>query len=214
MKDRRVMQLLAALAVVLLVISVSGLSGAQAQTAAVSPSQAPAVKAPAPVTAPAFPNAAPGDAVMSVVGSLLKPTSSNVAFAVSMEGGLYCAGNVVVLFNTPVNLPQGTLVKSLRMYFYDVDPLHYCEGFFYWSNLNGSSGGYGVAYSPVGALGVGHADSDAINHTIDNTQYSYGLAWRASESDSAYGLDLQLRSLQLNYTPPPSANKTVVIPLN
>lgn len=87
MKDQRVAGFLMVLVLVLSLIGVSGLSGAQAQTAAVSPSQAPAVKAPAPVTAPAFPNAAPGDAVMSVAGSLLKPTSSNVAFAVDMEGG-------------------------------------------------------------------------------------------------------------------------------
>ena len=143
MKDRRVMQLLAALAVVLLVISVSGLSGAQAQTAAVSPSQAPAVKAPAPVTAPAFLNAAPGDAVLSVAGSLLKPIASDIAFNTRIipEGweGLYCTGTGAsfVCFNTPVDLPQGTVVKSLRMYFYDNDPVYFCVGFFTIYDLNG-----------------------------------------------------------------------------
>jgi hypothetical protein len=119
-----------------------------------------------------------------------------------------------VLFNTPVHLPQGTLVKSLRMYFRDVDPVHYCGGYFYVTDLLGLGVTYWSAYSPVGAVDLGHADSPAINHTIDNTQYVYMLAWRPSETDSAYGLDLQLRSLQLNYTPAPSANKTVVIPLN
>jgi hypothetical protein len=215
-KDRRVVQCLAVLAVVLLVIGVSGLSGAQAQTATVSSSQAPAVKAPAPVKAPAFPNAPAGTAYLTVTGSALKPRASDITFATvtGSSAAIYCTGTGTSypVFNTPVHLPQGTVVNYLRMYFYDNDPAYYCTGYFSVYDLLGNVVQEWSASSPTGSVGTGLVDA-IINHTIDNTQYTYLLNWVPTNSLSAPNSNLQLRSLQLNYAPPPSANKAVVIPL-
>ncbi len=141
MKDHRVGQVLVALAVVLLVIGLSGLSGAQAQTAAVSSREGPVAKAPAPVKAPSLANFAAGDAVLSVTGSALRPRASDITFAATGDGGgIYCTGTggSHQVFNTPLDLPQGTLVKSLRMYFYDNDISAACYGFFTIYDLNGN----------------------------------------------------------------------------
>lgn len=214
MKDHRVAEFLLVSILVICIIGVSGPSGAQDQTVTVSSSPGQVEKSPAPVNAPPFTNLAPGDAVLTVTGSALRPRASDITFAsIGSGGGIYCTGTGTsfVVFNTPLNLPQGTLVKSLRMYFYDSDPSQVCYGVVTQYDLFGNFVHEWWATSPTGSVGAGYADSPAINHTIDNTQYSYLLNW----VPVVYNSNMQLRALQLNYKPSPSASsKVAVIPLN
>jgi len=108
MKDQRVAGFLMVLVSVLSLIGVSGLVGAQAQTAAVSSNNGPVVKSPPPVHAPPPPNFAPGDAVLTGTGSALRPRASDINFTVTGSGsGIYCTGtgSSYVVFNTPLDLP-------------------------------------------------------------------------------------------------------------
>jgi hypothetical protein len=201
------------LVLVLSLIGVFGLSGAQAQTVTVSPSKGQAVKAPAPVKAPAFPNAVSGDAVLTVTGSALRPRASDITFGATPSGGGIYRTSVATslpVFNTPLDLPQGTVVKSVRMYFNNTDPSNVCYGVFTCYDLYGN---WVAEWWATGAAGSGltFADSGPINHTIDYTQYTYLLNWVSWAATDA----IQLLGLQLYYTPSPlAAPKAVVIPLN
>lgn len=158
MKDQRVAGFLMVLVSVLSLIGVSGLVGAQAQTAAVSSNNGQVVKSPPPVHAPPPPNFAPGDAVLTGTGSALRPRASDINFTVIGSGsGIYCTGkgSSYVVFNTPLDLPQGTLVKSLRMYYYDADPFSSCNSYFTVYDLNGNFVTEWTAASPTGSVGVG-----------------------------------------------------------
>jgi hypothetical protein len=208
MKDRRVAGFFMVLALVIIIIGVAGPIGAKDQDPALSSSEGPVVGAPAAPKAPAVTLAAT-DAVLSVTGSALRPRTSNTTFnVISSGGGIYAvAGSSFEVFNTPVHLPKGAQVKSLRLYFYDADPSASCYAWFSVYNLNGDLVTEWSAMSPAGSVGAGFADSAAFNHTIDNTQYTYLLNWRPN----LLGSNMQLRGLQLTFTPPPG--RAAVIPM-
>jgi hypothetical protein len=195
-------------ALVLIIIGVSGPIGAQDQAPAASSAKGPVASAPAAPKAAAVTLAAT-DAIYNVTGSALRPRTSDTTFdVIASGGGIYAvAGNANEVFNTPVHLPKGAQAKMLRMYFYDSDATHSCYAWFTVYGLNGNIVTEWSAVSSYGSVGDGYADSAAFNHTIDPTQYTYLLNWRPT----VLGTNMQLRALQLTYTPPPG--RAAVIPM-
>lgn len=133
-----------------------------------------------------------------VVGSALKPRRSDVEYDTNTSGGCVyvTAGNSYTVWNTPVHLPQGSVVETVRMYWYDTSDGN-SIGWLTAYDLYGAIA-YEWSVSSLGNLGNGFADSILINHTVDNTAYSYVLNWRPSVT----GPSMQLCGFRIFYDPP------------
>ncbi len=165
-------------------------------TAAVPKS--PSVKESAPAGA--------GSATWRIAGTCLRPRNGATTFTYSAGGYMYATS--LDYFNAPINLPQGAVVTSVRMYYYDTNITDDCVGYFtiYDASTQSIYTEWGAFSS--GSAGLGYVDIININHTIDYTKYSYIFGWYPG----ATGSSLQLGGFQVFYTPPPG--RTAVIPLN
>lgn len=135
---------------------------------------------------------------MRITGSGLKPRDSVVDFDVSASGGcVYAINNAFDVFNTPVWLPQGSTINTLRMYYYDTNASNSTAWFTVYDL-------YGLIYqewsvSSSGNLGNSFNDSPVINHVVDYSLYSYMLNWRPVVA----GTTMQLCGFRIFYEPPP-----------
>jgi len=211
MKDHRVAKFMMVVTLGLSVLGLSGSTWAQDQAAAPSLSSEPALLSPpAPkAVAPRLPAGAPSTtAVLSVTGTALRPQDSSNTFAYAVGGYLYAvAGRASDYFNTPIYLPQGAVVTSIRMYSIDWDSTHDCIGLLSAYKVN-AVGDVPLAWvTSSGSSGFRAADSGTISHTIDYHQYSYLLEW----SPQVLGSNMMLGGFSIFYTPPPG--KVAVIPL-
>jgi hypothetical protein len=135
---------------------------------------------------------------MRITGSALKPRDSAVDFDVNVSGGcVYAINNAFDVFNTPVWLPQGSTINTLRMYYNDTSGSNstawltaydlYGQIYQEWSIS--SSGNFGNSFN----------DSAVIDHVIDYSLYSYLLNWRPVVT----GTQMQLCGFRIFYEPPP-----------
>ncbi|MBZ0112044.1 MAG: hypothetical protein K8J08_06265 [Thermoanaerobaculia bacterium] len=131
-----------------------------------------------------------------VAGSALRPRETNVTTAVDGGGG--CAyvggGNASTVWNTPVYLPQGATVDTLRMYYYDTSASNTTAWFTVYDLYGAIVQEWPVTSS--GSAGNGLADSVQINHTIDYNVNSYMINWRPLVAGST----LQLCGFRIFYT--------------
>jgi hypothetical protein len=134
-----------------------------------------------------------------VTGSALQPRENNVTYSVNSNGSCsyVTAGSTFTVWNTPVHLPNGSVVDTLRMYYYDTSASS-TTGWFTVYDL------YGVIvdeWSVVSTSNVGNSfnDSAQINHTIDYSIYNYVINWRPNVTGST----VQLCGFRVFYTPPP-----------
>ena len=135
------------------------------------------------------PNAALPTTYLRVTGSVFKPRRSDVDWANSGQGGsVYAsAGNTSTWWNTPVYLPQGTVIRYVRMYYYDNSASN-CWGYFTVYDLDGDIvQEWGVSSS--GTPGDSWDDTANINHTIDYSSYSYVLNWQPNHIGSTIMLN-------------------------
>jgi hypothetical protein len=151
---------------------------------------------------PDSPDSAPEspDALISwrVVGSALKPRSSDVSFSVDTNGSCtyVTAGSNFTVWNTTPDLPQGTVVDTVRMYYYDTSGSN-STGWFTIYDL------YGAivqewSVSSAGSSGYSFNDTVQINHTVDYSTYSYVLNWRPVVTGST----MQLCGFRIFHEPP------------
>lgn len=107
------------------------------------------------------------------------------------------SGDAFSVWNTPVSLPEGSVVHSLRIYYYDTSTANSSS----WFTIYDSNGSIVQEWSAstTGNSGSGFSDSAVISHTIDYDQYSYLLNWRPNGTGSS----LQLCGFRLFYEPPP-----------
>jgi hypothetical protein len=134
-----------------------------------------------------------------IVGSALRPRENDVSYSISSQGGcIYVtSGDADTVWNIPVNLPQGSTIDILRMYYNDTSDSNSGAWFtiydLYGNIVTESS------VSSSGNAGVGFNDSAQINHTIDYSVYSYLINWRPSVAGST----MQLCGFRIFYEPPP-----------
>jgi hypothetical protein len=134
-----------------------------------------------------------------VVGSALKPRDNDVTYTSNSNGScIYVtAGDANTVWNTPVSLPNGSVVNTLRMYYYDTSASN-STGWFTVYDLYGAIVQEWSVIS-TGSNGNSFSDSALIDHTIDYASYSYVLNWRPIVTGST----LQLCGFRIFYTPPP-----------
>jgi len=145
-----------------------------------------------------------GDAVTSLIswriaGSALKPRENDVSYSTSGSGGCtyVSSGDAFTVWNTPIDLPQGSTIDTLRMYFYDTSTSNTSA----WFTIYDLYGNIVQEWSVSSNTGGGYSfnDSAQINHTIDYSTYSYLINWRPVVSGST----LQLCGFRIFYEPPP-----------
>ena len=143
------------------------------------------------------PNASLPTAYLRVTGSVFKPRSSSVGWAPGAQGGsIYASsGSSLEVWNSPLYLPQGTLIQFVRMYYYDNSASN-CYGWFTIYDLYGDVvDEWGVSSS--GTPGDSFDDTAAINHTINYNIYSYVLNWRPNQ----LGSTMMLHGFRVFYYP-------------
>lgn len=134
-----------------------------------------------------------------LTGSALKPRENNVSYGVSTSGACtyVTAGDNLTVWNTPVHLPNGSVVDTLRMYYYDTSASN-TTGWFTIYDLYGDIIDEWSVSSNTNA-GNSFTDSAPINHTIDYNVYNYVINWRPVVTGST----IQLCGFRVFYTPPP-----------
>lgn len=134
-----------------------------------------------------------------IAGSALRPRENDVSYSIPGQGGcIYVtSGDASTVWNTPVNLPQGSTIDTLRIYYNDTSGSNSGAWFTIYDlygNIVTES-----AVSTSGNTGFGFNDSAQINHTIDYSVYSYLINWRPSVTGST----MQLCGFRIFYEPPP-----------
>ena len=139
------------------------------------------------------------DSSMQLAGSVLRPRQSIVEWSASGSGGCIYAssGSVNYVFNTPVYLPQGAVVKYLRFYFYDTNDINSYAWFTVYDSYGGISREYHV--TSTGNSGTGYATTSEFSETIDYDSYSYVINWRPMD----LGNDMQACGFRIYYEAPP-----------
>jgi hypothetical protein len=125
---------------------------------------------------------------LRISGSTLRPRESDVSYTVSSSGGCVyvTAGDATTVFNTPLSLPNGVRVDTLRMYYSDTSAAS-TTGWFSIYDLYGTVfEEYSVSSTTSG--GNSFNDSVQINHVIDQSVYSYAINWRPQVSGSSMQL--------------------------
>jgi hypothetical protein len=194
-----------ALALALLIVGFASPLPAQDKTVPQSPDGATAVPQP-----PAVKEAAPalaGSASLRIPAAAFRPRSNTVGFAYYSGGSMYATSTPTEWWSAPVYLPQGAVVNTVRMFYYDANATVNCNCIFDVFTFND-----GILIQPLwsssGSAGLGYADSPPINHTVDYTQYGYVLQWQPNAADTS----IRLEGFQIFYTPPPGG-RAAVIPL-
>ena len=113
-----------------------------------------------------------------VTGSALKPRENDVSYATNTTGACtyVTAGDEFTVWNIPVQVPQGSVVDTVRMYFDDTSGSN-TTGWFTIYDLYGEIVDE-WAVSSSGDSGLSFADTDPIDHTVDYSTYSYMVNWR------------------------------------
>jgi hypothetical protein len=134
-----------------------------------------------------------------VTGSALKPRENNVSYTVDSDGSCtyVTAGSSSTVWNTPVHLPNGAVVDTLRMYYYDTS----ASSTGGWFTIYDLYGDIVEEWSVLSTSNFGNSfnDSAQINHTIDYSIYNYVLNWRPYVTGST----VQLCGFRVFYQPPP-----------
>jgi hypothetical protein len=134
-----------------------------------------------------------------VTGAALKPRENDASYTVNTNGSCtyVTAGDAFTVWNMAPGLPQGAVVDTLRMYYYDTSGSNTSAWFTVYDLYGAIVQEWSVSSS--GNSGNSFNDSVSINHTIDYSLYSYLLNWRPIVTGST----MQLCGFRIFYTPPP-----------
>jgi hypothetical protein len=155
--------------------------------------------APAAATLDVVPNAPEALVSWRVAGSALKPRENDVSYSVNSSGGCtyVTAGDSFTVWNFAPTLPQGAVVDTVRMYYYDTSGSNSSAWFTVYDLYGDIVQEWSVA--TTGNFGNSFNDSATIDHTIDYSVYSYLLNWRPSVT----GATMQLCGFRIFLEPPP-----------
>ncbi|MFZ0548451.1 MAG: hypothetical protein WAM60_23585 [Candidatus Promineifilaceae bacterium] len=134
-----------------------------------------------------------------VTGATLKPRENDVSYTVDSNGSCVyvTAGDASTVWNAPINLPNGSVVDTLRMYYYDTSGSNTTAWFTKYDLYGAIVDEWSVSSST--SSGNSFNDSAQINETIDYSVYNYVINWRPIVSGST----IQLCGFRVFYTPPP-----------
>lgn len=133
-----------------------------------------------------------------VTGSALKPRENDVNYSIGSSGACtyITSGDSFTVWNTPVILPQGSHVDTMRMYYYDTSNSNSSAWFTVYDLYGSIVEEWSVSSS--GNFGNSFNDTTVISHTIDYSVYSYLINWRPN----VVGSSLQLCGFRVFYEPP------------
>ena len=133
-------------------------------------------------------------------GSTLRPRNSSYAYATDPSGGcLYLTSGDAekALFNIPMPLPDGAIIKYFRVYYYDDTLSADGSGWITRYDNTGNSGDIWTLKTS-GEAGYGTAISTLIDHEVDTASFSYVLNWRPR----LIGDSMRLCGMRVNYIVP------------
>jgi hypothetical protein len=130
-----------------------------------------------------------------VAGAALQPRASSTSYAYDGLGCIHITAGAE-LFNTNFQVPDGSTIKYLRLYYYDTSATD--EQAWITRYDDGASFQDLVTVASTGSSGLGTILSPAITHTVDNYGWSYVLNWR----ENTTGATLQLCGLRVAYYAP------------
>ncbi len=141
-----------------------------------------------------------------VAGSTLRPRTSATGWSDGGSGGCVYAssGSASEVFNIHLDLPYGSRVDYLRLYYYDTSS----SSSIAWITRYDSAGGFSDRTSVFssGSGGYGTALSGYLGEVFDYVHYSYVLNWRPNQ----LGSSMQLCGLRVAYRLP---TKEVYLPV-
>ena len=130
-----------------------------------------------------------------VAGSALRPRASTTGWNSDGSGGcIYSSGSEV--FNIHLEVPQGSRVDYLRIYYYDASSSDSQAWITRYNDVGGFSDRTSVTSSGNG--GYGTALSGYLGEVFDYANYSYVLNWRPNQ----VGNTMQLCGLRVAYRLP------------
>jgi hypothetical protein len=135
---------------------------------------------------------------LTVSGITFTPRYSTVTFAYGYNGCVTLTSGAGYL-NTSFDLPQGSSIQYLRL-FYDVtDPAATITSWLTTYNpQTESTSDRASVFSPSGGPGLGTALSGKVDHTVEKSTYSYTLI----ASFSAAASNVRFCGLRIAYYPP------------
>ena len=135
----------------------------------------------------------------TILGSHLQPRSSGVQFAYDGSGCIHVTnGGGEIRMQFPVILPDGSVVKSMDIFYQDTSTSALTVWLTAYTSGNTSSQDIVSALS-TNAVGWSSASSSVVSHTIDNSANAYSLnySWGSDTSNA-----LQICGIRINYIDP------------
>lgn len=142
---------------------------------------------------------------LHVAGSTLRPRTSATSWASGGSGGcVYASSGSVGTFNIHMDLPHGSRVDYLRVFYYDAS----ANDSIAWITRYDSAGGYSDRTSVFssGSGGYGSQLSGYLGEVLDYANYSYVLNWWPNQ----LGSSMQLCGLRVAYRLP---TKEIYLPV-
>jgi hypothetical protein len=130
-----------------------------------------------------------------VAGTTLMPRSSATTWTYAGGGCVYASAGTDI-FNIHLNLPQGSRIDYLRMYYYDASTADSTA----WVTTYNGGGGFTDLISVSSSLtsGYGYVVSGYIGHIVDNSKNAYVLNFWPNQTGST----MRLCGLRVAYRVP------------
>jgi hypothetical protein len=144
-----------------------------------------------------------------VSGATLRGRSSTTTFAYNAQGCTYLTAGVStgLILNTELNIPDGSIIKYLRVIYNDTSATGYVRGFLTrYTPGQATNDLVSAASTAAFAGGDGFVVSAEITETVNNANYAYTLIGWPSDPSSA----LQICGLRIAYYAP--TGSTAYIP--
>lgn len=117
-----------------------------------------------------------------VLGATLKPRDSTNTYAYAFNGCIYVNAGGVGRLQFPMTIPDGSVVKYLRIYYNDTNAAADLTAWLTQYSPGQSSTDL-TSISSSGSAGFGTALSAEMTHTVDNQlNYTINVGWGANTS--------------------------------
>jgi len=149
-----------------------------------------------------LPEAALAEYYFHISGEAFTPLSLSDHLLALGDGCVWSTGEYAELgvFTSPLALPPGATIESIRIQFYDVAPE---DGELELIEFTSSYGGVTLkAVHTNGSSGWGFVTALNVDQTVDYYAHSYGLHWRPEKG----GHDMMLCGVRIRYTVPITFN--------
>ena len=139
---------------------------------------------------PEAPDLVAGTTYVHYSGSVFTPFISTTTYSHSWYGCMTASGDL----NYSVDLPNGSVITFMRLYYNDTNVTLGGRLRLYWFD-DGPDGDFSEQLSTAGSSGYGSTYISGISITLNNILYSYVLSWEPSTN-------VQLCGVLIGYTSP------------